>query len=538
MYIGRGEELAREGENEGTRKCQRRLWKILERRHARKESILRKKSTPGERGEMKNPPPNNKARREKILPVPPSPLCFRTERRSYLLRLWKTNSNMFRHRNLGFEGPAFEKAKGKMGYRARRSFRELEAAAASLAPQRWLDTLTAGQEAKTAVISSPDQWEQRLADFTKALEKIPVLGLSFMEEQGSLSFVAISTFEGHVAIFCIGPLCTMVPGWLKRADVLPPDVRVWLQSERFHVLVAGQAEALAAEPDGMAAAMVTDTESLFDIYKTKGIIKPVFDTKEKDLAWQLTLVHQYHHRPTTKHAFRQLVGANSYEVWPAHRKPGWKPEEGASPVERFFLFHEAAGVHAFVNHLLRWGLVYGGMRAVLPGLPLKDLFVSFLGGAAGEQELRLVDPLRLVSDRPTPDEEWDNAIEGGGGNEGGEQELELEVSEEGQLVVDEDREELEEGELEETPEEKEDLRKLLDEKKAHQKSSEESGSGPPSVIFVPPPHGRAEGHEGAATVPHEAGGPASDGAGSGGGPEVQPPAQEVAPARAVLDDAV
>ena len=103
-----------------------------------------------------------------------------------------------------------------------------------------------------------------------------------------------------------------------------------------------------------------------------------------------------------------------------------------------------------------------------------------------------MDPLRLVSDRPVPDEEWENAVEDGEVVEGGQgdQELELEVSEEGRLVVDEEREELEDGEIEEDPpvdEEKgEDLRKLLDEKKSLKGTSNQSESGPPSVIYVPP----------------------------------------------------
>ena len=364
---------------------------------------------------------------------------------------------------MGFSGPTFEKAKESLSARAMRSFRHLTTVAATMAPQKYKDELSADQATRFVFVTSPDQWEAALADFSMALEQVPVLSVGLVLEDEALAYVAIGTYNGRVAAFAIAALSTAVPGWLRRADVLPAEVRVWLLDERHTVIHSGQGSALAQGIDGLRVANAVDSEEIYQIYRNAGVIAPTFQTQEADLKWQMAFAADYHHRPSTKFAFEQLLGENKYPFWPVHRRPGWKPVGADSDPERFFFYFEALGPQIFINHLLRYGILYGRMKAVRPNLPLDSLYAVFLDWVRPREEVVQQDPLMLQSDHLAVGEAVQPPLE-----------VEPADEDEGKLVVVEEGDGgLEEGEV-------------LDEA-VEVKQEEKKKSPARSVVIIPPP---------------------------------------------------
>ncbi len=85
---------------------------------------------------------------------------------------------------------------------------------------------------------------------------------------------------------------------------------------------------------------------------------------------------------------------------------GWLPvtdKDKQTRYERSFLYQEATAPLGFLYKLVRIGLIHGGMAAVQPELPFKDLLKVFCRGNLATQPRGVAppaDPLNLQSDKP------------------------------------------------------------------------------------------------------------------------------------------
>ena len=310
---------------------------------------------------------------------------------------------MFRPQPFPLKGPAFDSAVQDLKYTAYHNFKTLSYLAEEMRPRKWRDELGATQKRSVSFITTPDDWAQSGAqeDLAAAVEVAPALSLALTFRERTLAYVSVAAYNGRAAIFSVAPLAA-ASSWFRRWEVLPPDLRSWLESDAIFILVAGTAALETPDTDGMNLRRVVDTEALFHLYQHTGVIHPHFRASVGDLAWQMTYATGYHHLPTNHHKFSRLVGEHSFGPnWPEWREPSWVPksENKLDPHEEFFLYYQAVGPQLFVNRLLLHGLIYGAMRAVDGSLPLKPLFSLFLeGGEPKDTAVR--DPLGIRSDWP------------------------------------------------------------------------------------------------------------------------------------------
>ncbi len=143
--------------------------------------------------------------------------------------------------------------------------------------------------------------------------------------------------------------------------------------------------------------MLVDSVKIFAVYQSTGVVHPHTKISHGDLSHQLAYAMDYHHRPSLRSVFEKIVGCSQYSngEWPPHRRRGWRPDptSSLSPQERFFLYYEGHGQFLFITRLLLHGLLFKGMAAVQPQLPIPQLYKVFLRGGLDEKMQRKMDPL-------------------------------------------------------------------------------------------------------------------------------------------------
>ncbi len=170
------------------------------------------------------------------------------------------------------------------------------------------------------------------------------------------------------------------------------------------IVTSGERRTFQRKLQGIEITNQIDAERIFQIYQDKGVIKPAVPAERGDASWQMAFALGYHACPSRKNTWMQLIGCNKFKIkgrdWPEWRMPGWQPDSiwELEEQEEFMLYFNTYGPHIFISRLLRHGLVYGGMEAVVPSAPLKDCFLIFLQGAMEEPELKRCNPLALTSD--------------------------------------------------------------------------------------------------------------------------------------------
>ncbi len=275
-------------------------------------------------------------------------------------------------------------------------------------PQRWEDRLQAAQKRLCFPIFKPECWYESGAagEFIAALQAVPVIGLHLVRRLNVLKYLAVSSYNGRVAIFSIRSL-EQICSWQERVELLPPEVRTWLEDPDVTVLTSGESRTFRNKLHGLVVTNQVDTEKIFEIYQTAGVIRPAVPASRGDLAWQLSYAVGYHPLPSRKATWLQLVGSGEFRLeerekkkrvdWPEWRTPGWQPNGVWSLGDReiFNLYFCTYGPHMFISRLIRHGLVYGGLKAVMKNLPLRETFLVFLQSSLNEEQQMVKDPLGL-----------------------------------------------------------------------------------------------------------------------------------------------
>ena len=311
----------------------------------------------------------------------------------------------FGDHRLALSGPLFEDCYARLPPSAKDNFALINDLSALCRPLRWTDLLTPNQRDHYGWVNTPAVWDKYAPMFKAALETMPVLGISLQLGTGDrLEYVTVSSYNSYVATFPILLLAHRVTGWLRRGELLPVEIRQWLDDPDVTVLVVDGADDLQTRLDNIPCSRVRCCRDIFLLYQDKGVIHPTFSTNRPDSAWMMTYATGYHHCPTDEKRFAQLVGPHDYHQWPAHRQTSWRPWSSDRPNEneKFYFFFEAVTPFAFSFRLILHGILYGGMAAVDRNASLRDLFLGFLqGSAATRDETRARDPLGLTSDVPT-----------------------------------------------------------------------------------------------------------------------------------------
>ena len=320
-------------------------------------------------------------------------------------RLGAAPFGAFSRQRLPLSGILFTEQVDTLSPTARENFANISDLAACFQPLRWTDTLTPSQGHKYGWVSSPADWDKYADPFKTAVAALPVLAVALELGEGDrVEYLTVAAHCGHAVTFPLLTLSTRIPGWRRRAELLPEELRAWLADPAVTILVVENPERFAQLLDGINCANLVDCTAVFLLYQEKGIIHPTFPIAKPDIAWLMTYATGYHHRPMEENKFRQLVGPHDYQHWPARRQPSWRPRsvDKPSPAEAFYLFFEAGALFAFMYRLLQHGVVYGGMAAVQADLPFRELISSFLQAVGlGAEEARTRDPLGLMTDLVT-----------------------------------------------------------------------------------------------------------------------------------------
>ncbi len=292
---------------------------------------------------------------------------------------------MFNSRRFKLRGEVFDQAMHNLSDTAHMNYSTLQRHADHMYPLRWEDKLTADQEHYFHFITEDDRWQDVASWFHVHLAKAPVLSLARMFEnddrRGELLYIGIGTLEGAVAIFSLRSL-SIFRGAMRKADLLPDDVRDWLASDRFYVITSGLSHYFDDDVHGFNIVKHIDMDSVYSHYYNVSVITSAM-RGEGDIRWQLTYAQAYHHRSSTPSACKTLVGRNGYTVWPPYRKGAFpfKTVRGEpTSQEKWFLYYEGLAPHIFVNRLLQHGVVFGEMPQVRAELPICSLYQVFLGG--------------------------------------------------------------------------------------------------------------------------------------------------------------
>ncbi len=311
---------------------------------------------------------------------------------------------MFQPEHFPLRGLAYQAAVAKLRHVSYHNHKMLLHYAAEMAPRKWRDSLGRSQSRSFSYIKSPDEWHSTGAEeeLQSAVMEVPVLALALVRcpQDSHAEFVVVSAYNGRTVAFCLPLLLPNAP-WFRKWEVLPANLRAWLEGEEVFVLTTKSSAPLLPDPDGFCLRRQVDTDKLFAIYQNSGVIKPHFKAEVGDAAWQMTYATGYHHHPMAQPKFVQLVGENHYSHgWPQWRHLGWLPvgKDELAKHESFFLFYEAAAMQLFVNRLLQHGLLFGGMKAVDPSLPLATLYCVFLEGGESDPFVAARDPLGLRTD--------------------------------------------------------------------------------------------------------------------------------------------
>ncbi len=333
------------------------------------------------------PPPNNKSGPLPVLFPPP---------------------NMFQPEHFPLRGSRFHDAVAKLRHGAYTNLKMLAHYSEEARSRRWRDVLGRGQDRAFSYIHTADMWHSSGADedFRQALSEVPVLALAIVRPfpQDPARYIVVATYNGRAAAFNL-PRLEPNSTWFRRCELLPAELRQWLDDDGIFVLTTDATSPLTTDPDGLHPTRCISTNVLFGVYQHAGVIKPHFKADRGDLAWQMVYATGYHHRPSPRPKLLQFVGEDHFRsAWPEWREPGWLPTgtDALNPQEEFFLYYEAAGMQLFISRLLQHGLVYGGMRAVDPTLSLRQLYQVFLEGGETKPWAAGSDPLGIKSDFPPP----------------------------------------------------------------------------------------------------------------------------------------
>ena len=314
-------------------------------------------------------------------------------------------ARMFDPEPFPLKGGNFERTVKALAGHARSTYNVLHHFHLLTLPKRWEDELQPAQQSLLHTVFKPEDWFESgaIGEFVAAIQAVPVLAVHLVRRLNILKFFAISTYNGRVAIFSIRALEKVCP-WRERVDLLPPEVRAWLLDPDVVVITSGERRTFLRKLQGIEVVNQIDTERIFQIYQDRGVIRPAVTAERGDLTWQLAFALGYHASPSRRSTWRQLIGDDKFQVqgrdWPEWRMPGWQPDSvwELKAKERFNLYFNTYGPHIFVSRLLRHGLVYGGMEAVVGDVPLRDCYLLFLQGAMEEPELKKSNPLGLHSD--------------------------------------------------------------------------------------------------------------------------------------------
>ena len=319
-----------------------------------------------------------------------------------------TMAKMFSPDPFPLSGDTFEQAVQTLRGPARDNYNALYHFHLLSKPKCWEDKLQAAQKRLFFPVYKPETWYESGAagEFISAVQAVPVVGLLLVRRLNVLKYVAISSYNGRVAVFSILAL-EKVADWQERVELLPPEVRTWLEDPDVVVLTSGEGRTFLHEKKvhGIAVFGQLDTERLYQIYQNNGVIRPAVPAQRGDLAWQLAYAVGYHHLPSRRSTWLQLIGTVAFKVekrdWPVWRMPGWQPDgvNRLNEREAFFLYFSAYGMHMFVSRLLRHGLVYGGINTIVKESSLRDLFLTFLLGAV-RGEVTVENPLGLQDAGP------------------------------------------------------------------------------------------------------------------------------------------
>lgn len=314
-------------------------------------------------------------------------------------------AQMFRPDAFPMSGENFKRVAKALAGNARSTYNVLYHFHLLTTPRRWVDKLDPGQKNLTFVITKPEEWFESgaVGEFVAAIQTVPVLAVCVVRRLNVLKYLSLATYNGRVAIFSVRALEKVCP-WREKVDLLPPEVRTWLADPDVVVVTSGERRTFLKKYQGIEVVSQIDTERIFQIYQEKGVIHPAVQAERGDLSWQLAYAIGYHVSPSKRNTWQQLIGENKYKLkgrdWPEWRMPGWQPDSvwRLNEQELFHLYFTTYGPHIFINRLLRHGLIYGGMEAVVTDVPLKDCYLIFLQGAMEEPELKLSNPLALHTD--------------------------------------------------------------------------------------------------------------------------------------------
>ncbi len=316
------------------------------------------------------------------------------------------NDDMFQQQ-LPLQGLDFTSRYDKLCTAAKRNYAALHKLHTTIKPLPWEDALTREQAGLYSFILKPDNWNKVCDAFAADIDIVPVLSLSVVGKDPSRpDFVLLSTYAGRVAAFSMAALWVTAPARFKEEDIFPEDLRFWLKDPTVFIVVSGLTQLLKNPPPGLECSSVVDTEEVFGLYASTGVIRPLLPPQTGDLAYQAVFTYGYHHRPCRVDAFKTMVTTCKYEHWPDRREVGWLPatdKDKQTRYERSFLYQEAMTPLGFMFKLVRVGLIHGGMAAVQPELPFKDLLKVFCRGNLSAQSRGVApqaDPLNLQSDRP------------------------------------------------------------------------------------------------------------------------------------------
>ncbi len=344
------------------------------------------------------PPPSLPTLAGNKKPIPP-PHCRVVCRSANTMQTAK----MFSPDPFPLQGDIFERMVKNLRGTPRDNYNALYHYSLLSKPKCWEDKLQAAQKRLCYPVFKPELWYESGAagEFISSVQAVPVIGLHLVRRLNVLKYVSVSTYNGRVAVFSIRAL-EKISHWEERVELLPPEVRTWLEDPDVVVLTSGEKRTFKNKLHGLSISGQLDTEDLYKIYQTAGVIRPAVTAERGDLSWQLAYAVAYHPLPSRKSTWLQLIGTDKFKPekkrdWPEWRMPGWQPDGmwRLDDRELFFLYFSTYGPHMFVSRLLRHGLVYGGVEAVAKELPLRDLFLTFLLGAMGGGELSPEDPLGL-----------------------------------------------------------------------------------------------------------------------------------------------
>ncbi len=308
-----------------------------------------------------------------------------------------TRTTMYEPKQLKLSGHNYNERHKKIPSEAKKNANHFRRLNQALEPHMWVDKLTHKQEALYHYVEDNDSWAAVRDKLAKDVSIVPAVSIGIVPGRERPEFLSVSTFTGQTAVLSLTRLTQTLSGWFREEDLLPEDLKVWLREPEFYVICSGLSNFFRSPPDGFQATNIIDTELVFGLYQSTGIIRPNIVPKVGDVAYQMCLPYGYHSYPSTVQTFEGLVGENHYVEWPLHRSPGWLPilrPSGQKPEEKFYCFYLSVAPLTFLHHIMHHGIIYDGVQAVQKELPFNELYKVFLRGKHDPGGTTLPDPDR------------------------------------------------------------------------------------------------------------------------------------------------